>query len=75
MGHPINTRTKLGALIVARGEPIYMWSARTRIAYSTLNEYVRGVRPIPHHHLLRLTEAFDVEPEELIGLNENAYDT
>lgn len=56
-------------MIASRGEPVYMWSGRTQIAYSTLNEYIRGVRPIPHHHLLKLCDALGVEPEDIIGLN------
>lgn len=74
MGHPISTHTKIGALIASTGEPVYMWSARARIAYSTLNDYICGRRPISHNHLIRLCDVFDVEPEQLIGLNdENAY--
>lgn len=70
MGHPINTRTKLGAEIASRGEPVYMWSGRAQIAYSTMNDYISGRRPIPHHHLLKLCDVLDVEPEDIIGLTE-----
>jgi transcriptional regulator with XRE-family HTH domain len=66
-GRRVNTRSKLGALIFQRGLRVYDVCAATRIGYSSINHYNNLRRPIPANHLLKLSQYFDVEPEELIG--------
>jgi Cro/C1-type HTH DNA-binding domain len=66
-GRRVNTQSKLGALIYQKGVRVYDVCAATRIGYSSINHYNNLRRPIPPHHLLRLSEYFDVEPEDLIG--------
>jgi plasmid maintenance system antidote protein VapI len=67
-GKRVNTRSKLGFLIHSRGLKVYDVCAATRIGYSQINHYNNLRRPISPPHLLRLSEYFDVEPEDLIGL-------
>lgn len=66
-GRRVNTKSKLGALIFQKGVRVYDVCAATRIGYSSINHYNNLRRPIPPQHLLRLSEYFGVEPEDLIG--------
>lgn len=72
-GRPIKTHTKLGQVASSSGLHLYEISGQAKIAYSTLRDYVDGKKPISHKHLINLCELFDCDPDELIGLNENAH--
>ncbi len=68
MPRQVTDKTKLGALIRHHGKPMYVIAAEVRIAFSQLSRYANMIDPIQPHHLARLADYFDVEPEDVIGL-------
>lgn len=61
--------------VIESGYRQYQIAGLTSIAPTTIAEYCLGQSAIPTHHMLRLCEFFQCEPEDLIGIIESdTYD-
>lgn len=59
--------TKLKALVIRVPQPQYQIAALAGIHPSVFSMYVLGQKPIRDKHLVALCELFRVEPEEVLG--------
>jgi hypothetical protein len=74
VGRPINTKSKLGWLINWSGKPTYYWAAMAGISMTRMKDYISMRKAIPPRHLIALSEAFGVEPEDLVGPSHEGED-
>ena len=68
------TPSKLRQRIAATGEPAYIIAAEARVQPSRLGQYLNLRRPITHVHVLRLCEALDCSPEDILNEPEDYAD-
>jgi len=64
----VTTKSKLGARITAAGLTGVETARRARIHPVTVSRYCAMRKPIPPHHLMKLAEVLECEPEEIAGL-------
>lgn len=63
---PVNRMTRLKYHCLGKG-PLYKIANAANMHPSYLSKYCNGERPISNLHLIRLSEALQVPPAELIG--------
>ena len=72
---PIPPQQKLRELLLRHeNRPNYIIAAKCGFHPARLSQYALGKRPIPPHHLIRLCEVLNCNPEDIVGdLDSNVY--
>jgi len=65
-------KTKLAEVVEQSGLRQYQFAGGCFIHPTTFGEYMRGVRPIPSHHLLSICRFIELEPETIVGYVEES---
>lgn len=73
-GRPVNTRTKLGAIIAYHNIPTYVVGGKCGIHPRKLTEYLAGREPIANYHLPYLCQFFNCTPQDLVGLADDRFE-
>lgn len=67
-GRPHGTSTPLGKLLADRGIRVYELALAVQIPERTISSYLNGHAEYLDHHLTAISDALDVEPEELLAV-------
>lgn len=59
--------TKLSVIIQSFPLPGYQIAAMAGMPQPRLSEYSLGKKAIPIHHLIALSEVFELDPEDIVG--------
>jgi hypothetical protein len=66
-GRPINTATKLALRMRETGKPLYVIAGEVGISYPQMTAYSSGRKQILSHHMIKLCDFFECEPDEIWG--------
>jgi hypothetical protein len=71
MTRKVTTLSKLGLAIRNTGKPMYKVAGETDIAYARMAAYVAMRQSIRIPDLMKLSDYFGLDPEDLIGPNDD----